>query len=193
MRHALQCECGKLRGQVAAPEKCTRLVCYCKDCQAFAHYLGKPAILDDKGGSGIVVAHPRQLSFTQGRQYLACMALSEHGMLRWYASCCNTAIGNIARNRKMAFVGLSEACLRDPSTSLERAFGPIRMRSVTKSAMGAVAPSGLSAVVPIAGFAAALLGARITGSYRQTPFFNADGSPVSQPKVLSADERRQLP
>ena len=193
MNHALQCECGKLRGHVAAPDTCTRIVCYCKDCQAFAHYLGKSAILDANGGSGIVVAHPQQISFGQGREYLACMSLSAQGMLRWYASCCNTPIGNIARNRKMAFVGLSEVCLGDPSASLERAFGPVRLRAVTKSATGAVAPSGLGASAPIAGFAAALLRARITGSYRRTPFFNPDGSPVSAPKVLTSTERCKLP
>ena len=193
MSYALQCECGKLRGQVSAPERCARIACYCKDCQAFAHYLGRPGILDANGGSAIVVAHPQQVSFDQDRKVLACISLSDQGMLRWYASCCNTPIGNIARNQKMAFVGLSDACLRDPATSLERAFGPIRMRSMTKSATGTVAPSGLRAIAPIAGFAVALLRARITGSYRRTPFFNADGSPVSQPKVLSPDERRKLP
>lgn len=193
MSHPLQCECGKLRGQVAAPGKCTRLVCYCKDCQAFAHYLGKSAILDANGGSGIVVAHPEQLSFDLGREYLACMSLSDQGMLRWYASCCNTPIGNIARNQKLAFVGLGEACLGASSASLERTFGPVRMRAVTKSATGVVASSGLRAIAPIAGFAAALLRARITGSYRHTPFFNADGSPVTAPKVLTPAERRKLP
>ena len=40
MNHPLRCRCGTLRGQVSHPEKVSRGVCYCKDCQAFAHFLG---------------------------------------------------------------------------------------------------------------------------------------------------------
>ena len=40
MNHALQCRCGTLKGQVARAETANRGVCYCKDCQAFAHFLG---------------------------------------------------------------------------------------------------------------------------------------------------------
>lgn len=185
----LHCACGKLRGAIAAPEKCTRIVCFCKDCQAFAHYLGQQAILDQHGGSAIVIATPAQVTLSEGREHLACMALSGQGMLRWYASCCNTPIGNTTRNRKLAFVGLSEACFDDPV----RAFGPVRMRSLTKYATSAVEPSGLRAVIPTIGFAAMLLRARLSGSYRRTPFFHADGVPVFQPTVLSADERHKLP
>ena len=188
MSQLLRCACGALRGRLAAPEKCTRIVCYCTDCQAFAHYLDRPDALDAQGGSCVVIAHPQQLTFTHGVDNLASMSLSEKGMLRWYASCCNTPIGNISRNRKMAFLGVSTACLADPA-----AFGPVRMRSATKSATGEVAPSGIAAVVPILGFAHKLLGALVTGSYRRNPFFNADGSPVVPPTVLTPEQRRQLP
>jgi len=74
-----------------------RCVCYCRDCQAFAHFLGKvDAILDERGGSEIIQVLPRNLTFTQGIELLACMRLTEKGLLRWYAACCNTPIGKHA-------------------------------------------------------------------------------------------------
>jgi len=41
MKHPLQCQCGTLKGFVDDPQRANRAVCYCNDCQAFAHFLGK--------------------------------------------------------------------------------------------------------------------------------------------------------
>lgn len=77
MNHPLQCQCGTLRGHVSEPEKAVRLMCYCKDCQAFANFLGKPdALLDPMGGSDIVAVHPQAVHITEGLASLACMSLS---------------------------------------------------------------------------------------------------------------------
>jgi len=193
MNRFLQCECGKLRGQLSDTQACTRIACYCTDCQAFARFLGDPnRVLDDLGGSAVVLSHPQQVAFTQGVEHLACMSLSEKGLYRWYASCCNTAIGNTARNRKLAFAGISETCLKDPVTSLESAFGPVRMRSMVKGATGKVASSGWRAIPVMLHVVSMVIGARLGGSYRRTPFFNADGAPIVPPRVLSSEERRRL-
>ena len=99
MNHSLRCTCGKLRGHVSEPEKGIHLMCYCKDCQAFANFLGKGAeLLDAQGGSDIVAVHPRSVHFTEGQGELACMSLSPNGLLRWYARCCNTPIANTPRS-----------------------------------------------------------------------------------------------
>ncbi len=74
-------------------------------------------------------------------------------------------------------MGLSEACLDDFST---------------RSATGKVAPTGLRAMAPMLGFVATLLRAHLNGSYRRNPFFNPDGTPAVQPRVLSLEERRKL-
>jgi Family of unknown function (DUF6151) len=51
LSHPLQCRCGTLKGYVAHPERVNRVVCYCRDCQAFAHFLGGANdILDAQGG-----------------------------------------------------------------------------------------------------------------------------------------------
>lgn len=194
MNHPLRCMCGTLRGHVSHPEKCTRLVCYCKDCQAFAHFLGTPGdTLDANGGTDILAVHPQAVTFTDGRQTLACMSLSESGMLRWYASCCNTPIGNTGRDIKMAHVGLVSACLENGAGSIDSAFGPVRMRAMTGSAKGPVASSALASAATIVRIISAIIGRRISGSYKHTPFFNVEqGTPVVAPKVLTPEERGRL-
>ena len=196
MNHPLRCRCGTLRGQVSHPEKVSRGVCYCKDCQAFAHFLGTTGdVLDDMGGTDVVATLPQRVSFTQGVDRLACMSLSDKGMLRWYASCCNTPIGNTPRHMKLSHVGLVHTCLEDPPRTLDAAFGPVRMRVNTQSAKGAEKPKTLplSTVVSIVKFMGSLLRARLDGSYKHTPFFAPGlGTPIVAPKVLTADERARV-
>ncbi len=194
MDRQLQCHCGKLRGQLKHAEKATHLLCYCKDCQAFAHFLGKADImLDAQGGSDVVVAHPQDIAITAGADAIACMSLSASGMLRWYAGCCNTPIGNTSRSNKMAFMGMSAAFFTDRAT-LERDVGPVRMRSFTECARTPVAASGIGASLPLMiGFGVKLLRARVNGSYRRNPFFKGGTSePVAVPTVLADTERLRL-
>lgn len=193
MNHSVTCKCGKLSGQLSHAEKTTRLICYCKDCQAFAHYLGRAGdVLDAQGGTDVVVSHPQEIAFSTGADEIACMSLSESGMLRWYARCCNTPLGNTSRNNKLAFVGLSSACLGQPA-AIDSAFGPVRMRSYPENAKGTVAASGVRAVPVMLGFGAALLLARLSGSYARNPFFKpGSAEPVAQPKLLTTQEREQL-
>lgn len=191
MNHPLRCRCGTLKGYVSHPEKANRGVCYCKDCQAYAHFLGKPAdILDEMGGTDVMAILAKYLTFTHGLESLACMSLTESGLLRWYASCCNTPIGNTQRDFKVCFVGLVHTCLEDPARTLESSFGPVRMRVNTKSAKGKPKSMPISTVTSVLRFLASVIRARLDGSYRRTPFFAPDrGTPVAQPKVLTSSER----
>jgi len=194
MNHSLQCQCGTLRGYVTHAESVCRGICYCKDCQAYAHFLGKPGeMLDEMGGSDVIATLPQHVTFTQGVEQLTCMSLSNKGMLRWYASCCNTPIGNTARDFKVSHVGLLHNCLQDPSTSLDSAFGPVRMKVGMKSAKGTPKGMAVSTTVAILGFMGKLIRTRLNGGYKITPFFNPDdGTPRVQPKVLTPDERARL-
>ncbi len=194
MIHSLHCQCGTLKGFVTLPAGASRGVCYCNDCQAYAHFLGKADdILDEMGGTDVVAILPRHVTFTQGLEVLACMSLTESGMLRWYASCCNTPIGNTPRNFKMAHVGLVHACLKDPSKALERSFGPVRMRVNTKTAKGEPKSMPVSTITSVLRFLSSLIRARLDGSYRLTPFFDPNlGTPVTSPKVLTSKERAQV-
>jgi hypothetical protein len=183
-----------LNGNVSHPEKVSRGVCYCKACQAYAHFLGRPSdILDEMGGTDVVATLPKYVSFTQGIEALACTSLTESGMLRWYASCCNTPIGNTPRDFKSSHVGLIHTCLEDPATNLESSFGPVRMRVNTKHAKGKPELMPMSTIASIARFLGSLIRARLDGSYRHTPFFDPDrGTPVVAPKVLTCSERERV-
>ena len=194
MDHPLKCRCGTIKGHVIRPGMAKRIVCYCKDCQAFAHFLGDAdTILDANGGTPILATLPTQFQLIQGRESLACMSLSGRGVFRWYASCCKTPIANTARDPRIAYVGLIGSCLGNASPSLDESFGPVRMVLNTKSAKGPVESRPLKNVVALLGLMKAVVGARLSGGYKANPFFDPQtGKPVVQARELTAAEREQV-
>ena len=194
MNHPLQCRCGTIKGYVVRPGMAKRAVCYCKDCQAFAHFLKRAdTVLDEHGGTAIVATVAKQVHFTQGLEALACMSLSDHGLLRWYASCCNTPIGNTPRDFKTPYVGLIESCLKSNSPSLEDSFGPVRMVINTRSARGHVKSTPVSNLVAMLGIMKSVIATRLSGSYKRNPFFGTEtGTPVARPRNLTKAERERV-
>ena len=194
MTHPLQCRCGTLKGSVAHPERVNRVVCYCRDCQAFAHFLGRAGdILDAHGGSDVIQTIPANVTFTTGTEALACMRLTDKGLLRWYAKCCNTPIGNTVANYRVSFIGLLHNCLESAGQSLDASFGPVRIWSFTKGAKGPVNVPRFSLIAGMGRFAGMVIRARIDFSYQRTPFFvTSTGAPIVTPQVLRPDERERL-
>jgi hypothetical protein len=193
MNHPLQCQCGEVKGYVI-PSKAQRVVCYCKDCQAFARYLKREKeILDVNGGSDIVQTLPMNVVFTEGTRKLACMRLSDKGLLRWYADCCKTPIGNTAADSKFSFIGLIHNCLETAGKSVDASFGPIKARIHTQSATGNPKPRTEGALAAIFNIVGRLIGARISGNYKRTPFFDINrATPIVTPVVLTHAERVKL-
>jgi hypothetical protein len=194
MTHAIRCNCGSLKGTLNRTKDVNRGVCYCADCQAFAHFLKRESeILDDKGGTSIIQTIPENVTFIEGTENLACMRLTENGLLRWYAACCNTPIGNTPPNFNISFVGLIHNCLGSEQQSLDSAFGPIRMYVNTKYAIGEDKPKSvgfLSGTLRVMGM---ILKARLDGNYKHTPFFVPEsGTPIVAPKVLSSKELKEI-
>jgi hypothetical protein len=141
VNHPLSCRCGILKGTLSHPELTNRVVCYCRDCQAFTHFLNRANdILDANGGSDVIQTLPAYLTFTQGQQQLACVRLSEKGLVRWYTRCCDTPIGNTPADFRMSFIGLLHSCLENDGKSLDESFGPVRMWSFTQRAKTPVRP-----------------------------------------------------
>ena len=103
----LRCRCGEVTGQVsdASPSNLNRVVCYCSDCQAFAHYLGRADLLDAQGGSDIVQAAPARVTFRGDSDRIVALRLSEKGPYRFYTDCCKTPIGNLA-GPAIPFIGI---------------------------------------------------------------------------------------
>lgn len=187
--HNIQCKCGQLRGRLLATGLSNRCICYCSDCQAFIRHLRVPDVLDSQGGTDIVQVPSSKLEFTQGAENLACLRLTDKGMLRWYATCCQTPIGNTPADWRMSFVGLIHTCLSSENQSLDASFGPVSMRVGVKSAIGADKPAACGLFSGIAKAIAIIARGRFGGAYRASPFFHPQtGAPVAHPKVLSASE-----
>lgn len=186
MEHPLQCSCGTIKGVLKNPQNANRAVCYCKDCQAFARFLGKEReTLDERGGSEIIQVLQKNVVIAQGAEALACMRLSEKGMVRWYAACCKTPIGNTLANHKISFIGLLHNCLESSDRSLQDSFGPIRCVVNPQGAIGEPKPKGYGGGAMLRWFAGTILKARFNGDYKLTPFFSNDtGLPIAAPQVL---------
>lgn len=189
--HNIRCRCGKIRGVLTPTRPANRCVCYCDDCQAFARHLKAPDALNDRGGTEIIQVPPSNLTFTRGAEHLACLRLTDTGMLRWYSACCNTPIGNTPANPRVSFVGLIHTCLLGDSQSRRASFGPVTMVVGVKSAIGKDKPQTAGLVSGIAKTMAMIVKARLSGAYRRNPFFNQEtGAAVVTPTVLSASELR---
>ncbi len=188
----LRCRCGKLRGQVDSTRVAARAVCYCKDCQAFGHFLGT-GVLDAAGGTEVAATLPAAVRFESGLEHLACMSLGPKGLYRWYASCCRTPIGNTPRDPRTAYVGLVRACLDAPDAELARTLGPLRCRTQTSTALAPVQSSGIGTAKVVAAVGWMLLKARLGGGYRDNPFFKpGSAEPAKDVQVLSLEERKAL-
>ncbi len=185
--HPIQCTCGAFRGSLKVSPEINRIICYCTDCQAFAHFLDRGAeILDERGGTDVIQTLPKYLEFTQGQDKLACMRLSDKGLLRWYTTCCNTPIGNTPRQYKVSFVGLLHTCLRTSDKNLDEVFGPVRSYNSANTALGEPKPKNRGLLKALGRFVFMLTRARVNGSYRQTPFFNVPGGiPTVLPETFN--------
>ncbi len=187
----LRCRCGEVRARVvdASPRTVNRVVCYCADCQAFAHQIGRADLLNAQGGSDIVQLAPATLTFTQGQNRIVGLRLTEKGLFRWYASCCNSPVGNTL-TPGVPFVGiLAQGFDRATDT-----FGPPVGAILGKSAIGTPPPGSTSLNLPLLLRAIGkVLGWRLRGKAWPHPFFEKGNSePVYPVTVLSTQQREAL-
>lgn len=194
MSFPLRCRCGALQGHLDQPQRAARAVCYCRDCQAYAHFLGDAQrVLDAQGGTDIIATSPHRIHFTRGIERLRCVSLSEKGLLRWYADCCRTPLGNTPRDPKLPYVGLVSACLDGSAEKRDAAFGPARAVLNSGSAKGKVAATPFALFWGMVKILRNVLGARLGRKQGENPFFEAgSGKPVAEPQVLTPVQRRAL-
>jgi len=187
----IQCECGTFRAQIDAFPGGTpgRLVCYCDDCQVYAHHLNRADLLDSAGGTEVVPVYPAQIRIVAGREALRCVRLFPNGLHRWYAGCCNTPVANA--NPGFPWVGVVHRVFTvKDSGYLERTFGGVRSRIGGRFARG-TPPRGTAQKI---GFKAVLvlpfmLKGFVTGKVKPSPFFADDGRPIVPPVVLPLPEK----
>jgi hypothetical protein len=168
------------------------VVCYCDDCQAFAHWLRRADVLDDKGGSDIVQVAPAALSFQRGQDRIACVRLGEKGLYRFYASCCHTPLGNTV-GPAIPFVGIVSAAFGQQGEALDRCFGPVPGAIKGEYAVGGP-PPGSRGIRPglMLRAIALVLGWRLRGRAWPHPFFARSGEPLTPVTTIPAAERDAL-
>lgn len=177
----ITCRCGQVRGELDPQRAYTRATCYCGDCRAFARWLGGEGVLDAAGGTDIVPMAPDGLRFTRGFDQVACMSLSPRGVLRWYASCCRTPLGNCGRDAALFYLGVPVVAMAEPAASVDAAFGPAhRIVLNTGSATAPVKATPLAFLAGGLRIFAGVLGGKLRRR-RNRLFFDAQGQPVRVP------------
>jgi hypothetical protein len=187
----LRCRCGEVRGIVTnpSPRSVNRVICYCDDCQAYAHQLGRADLLDDKGGSDIVQVAPSAVSFTKGQEHIVGLRLTPKGLFRWHTTCCNTPVGNTL-GPAVPFVGIPVQSFEAPRP--DNVFGPPMGAILGKYAVGE-APTGstgfnLSLMLRAIG---RVIGWRIGGKTWPHPFFARETREPVYPLTVVSQERRE--
>lgn len=190
----LRCACGTVAGRLLEPGRGARAVCYCRDCRAYARWLGQPErILDDAGGTDVVATTPARVRIDRGHEHLACMSLMPNGLFRWYAACCRSAIGNLPRTPKLPYVGLATGFIDADPATLAAAIGAPAMKVSTDSALRPLQPTPLDTLRGMGRVARAVAGARLGGGWRDSPFFRpGTREPIVRPTVLRLAERAAL-
>jgi hypothetical protein len=191
MKHNIRCKCGSIRGHVHGKGINNRVVCYCSDCQAFAKFLEcQNEVLDTHGGTEIVQVAQARVNFSQGKEHLAILRLSKKGLIRWYAACCKTPIGNTLSNPKISFIGLIHSAL--DRAMIDQDFGKNIAIVNVNAATGEPKPEQKGLLGATLRFLWIILSMRIGGQYKKSELFNESGKLIVSPTVLTAEERGVL-
>ena len=191
----VRCRCGKVRGSVtnASPRTVNRVVCYCDDCQAFAHQLGRADLLDAHGGTDIVQVAPASLKFVQGQPNIAGLRLTPNGLFRWYAGCCNSPLGNTLRPA-IPFVGIVAQAFVHGTQHPDDVFGKPIGAIMGEYAVGHAPPGSTGIKLSLRMRALLMvLGWRLRGQAWPHPYFERDSRvPIYPLTVLSGAQREAL-
>ncbi|MEP2717285.1 DUF6151 family protein [Pseudophaeobacter sp.] len=182
---AFSCSCGSLTGHVSAEglKSGLRIKCFCPDCRAGELHHQQP---DPVEGVDLFQLAPHAITITAGAEHLKLMRLGPKGLFRWYAGCCGTPFANTLAKPQLAFAGMRSDLFADPAL-----LGKVRARSAVVRAGKPPRNEGMMRMV--CGIFSRMITARLSGLWRQTPFFDADtGKPVAEPEVLSKEVRAAL-
>jgi hypothetical protein len=172
----LRCDCGVVSGVAknVSPDSGNHIVCYCKDCQAFARYLEHDDdILDEYGGTDIFQMTPSQIKIHQGKDQLRCI-------------CCNTPVGNMI-SAGVPFIGVIHNFMDDEGVR-DLNLGPVLFYAFGKSATHTPPDDKNDKGFPFRVMFRAIskmLIARMRGQHKPNAFFDESGKPVSEPVILN--------
>jgi hypothetical protein len=191
----LQCRCGEVKGVVTDASRRTvnRVVCYCDDCQAFAHHLRRADLLDRQGGTDIVQVAPATLTVGQGRQQIAGVRLTPKGLYRWHSTCCNTPLGNTV-SPAIPFVGIVAQAFEHGGQRADALFDKPVGAILGQHAIGNAPPGSTGMPIRIvARSILKVLGWRIRGRTWPHPFFKrTTRAPIYPITILTKEQRDAL-
>lgn len=179
MDHTIwRCRCKEVEAEV--PTDGFRCVCYCKSCRGFAEACDASDQLDKWGGSDLIQVGADKVRIRKGVQNLAWTKMTEKGPLRWYTTCCKTPFVNTLATPALSFASVQVHNIQD-----QDALPPVRARVNLKGALGHVEGKRGSVWPMIAGLFWRALRARLSGRWRDNPFFDATGKPVAERQELT--------
>jgi hypothetical protein len=121
--------------------------------------------------------------------------LSDKGILRFYASCCRSPIGNMLARRRSPFLGLVQPFMDPgPGRALEDVIGPVILYARSEAATAPL-PANRPKPNMILGFAHVfkVIGASVLfGKHTPTPFFDANDKLVVTPEILTHERHEAL-
>ncbi|UWR21457.1 DUF6151 family protein [Sulfitobacter sp. S190] len=183
---SFSCVCGKICGTVlqAGPARGTHAQCHCKSCRRGEIQKAPDAEAPDL--IGIYQTSPHLLRIETGKDLLGAFSYGPRNLLRWYATCCGSAMFNSPRNPKMAFVGIRTDRLADTD-----AIGPVTGRAFVPTKGGKTRHEGLRTLVVNA--VTRILGNRFSGRWKETPLFDLpDATPVASVEVIAPADRARV-
>lgn len=176
------CDCGRVSGTLhsASPRTGGLLQCHCADCRRAIIWLDR----SDPGPDGVryFQTTPDRISIERGADELRAFTWKNDKLLRWYAGCCHTPLLNTLNTPKWPFASLMVDRLSDASP-----LGPVKSHAFMPSQNGKTRNVNLLGF--LSGFALRTARARLNGSWRNTPFFAADGEPIAPVRALTRDDR----
>ncbi|WP_261844522.1 DUF6151 family protein [Aliamphritea ceti] len=215
----LQCRCGKVTGiaKNTSPSNGNRLVCYCKDCQAFAQILhhkhctqdstddssanreqaSDNFVLDTDGGTEVFQMPPSRLHISKGHEHIACLRLTPKGTYRWYTQCCHTPIGNTL-TAGVPFIGLIHSFIsltdKERQQSLGIIRGYIQARDIYNESTGSEDTTtkkhpGMPLLIGLRTITCLALW-KLKRLERPNPLFSSEGLPLAKPEIISSKTQR---
>lgn len=184
--HPFACTCGALCGEVSAAGIKTgmRLVCYCSDCRANELYHNQPDPAPEP--VDLFQLAPDSITITQGSEHLKAIRLGPRGPLRWYAACCGTPFANTLSKPTLPFASMRADLFQDKS-----ALGKIRAKAFMPVPGKPAQTKG--AGIMAWGIFNRMITARLSGRWKETPFFDTTSrQPVSPPELISKERRATL-
>ena len=171
---------GVLRG--VSPVNGNRIDCFCGDCRAAVVFASQGSIAPE-GPVHLYQTTPDRIRFDAGQDQLAVFSLSPKGVLRWHAQCCGAMLFNTLRTPKISFAAFFTDRTPDATP-----LGAVKTRANIQNGNGTSRNEGFRhALISLARGA---IPARITGTWKKTPFFDPDTlEPVAKIYVLSREER----